>query len=127
MSTRMSTIMFWQVCLFAFDCLYINGRSLLKEPFSERRKALYENFKEVEGRFLYAKHMTCDDTEQIQEFLDESIKGNCEGCRPPWINDLSTVSHHRPCSDCAATVQRLCSDCAVTVQRLCSDCAATVR
>ena len=26
--------------LFAFDCLYLNGRSLLSEPLTERRKQL---------------------------------------------------------------------------------------
>lgn len=29
-----------QVCLFAFDCLYLDGRPLLGEPLSERRRAL---------------------------------------------------------------------------------------
>ena len=36
-----------QVCVFAFDCLYINGRSLLREPLEERRKALYGALDEV--------------------------------------------------------------------------------
>jgi DNA ligase-1 len=40
------------VCLYAFDCLYLNGQSLLKEPFSTRRKMLYEHFQEVDGQFL---------------------------------------------------------------------------
>ena len=29
------------VCVFLFDCLYINGRSLLQAPLTERRQALY--------------------------------------------------------------------------------------
>lgn len=32
-----------QVCVFAFDCLYVNGRSLLQAPLTERREALYSS------------------------------------------------------------------------------------
>ncbi len=38
-----------QVQLFAFDLLYINGKSLVKDPFVQRRARLYEAFREVEG------------------------------------------------------------------------------
>lgn len=34
-----------QVLVFAFDCLYLNGNSLLAEPLTERRKALYSAIK----------------------------------------------------------------------------------
>lgn len=33
------------VQLFAFDCLYLNGKSLLAEPLSKRRKALHSAIK----------------------------------------------------------------------------------
>ncbi len=36
-----------QVCLYVFDILYLNGESLLKTPFIERRQCLKNNFKEV--------------------------------------------------------------------------------
>ena len=44
-----------QVCVFAFDLLYLNGESMVRKNFGERRDLLRENFKEIEGEFFYAK------------------------------------------------------------------------
>ncbi|KAK3857353.1 hypothetical protein Pcinc_036392 [Petrolisthes cinctipes] len=68
-----------QVCVFPFDLLYLNGEPLVKQTFEHRRTLLRENFKEVEGEFVFAKSMDSTNTEDIEEFLEESIKGNCEG------------------------------------------------
>lgn len=68
-----------QVCVFPFDLLYLNNKPLVREPFEQRRALLRENFKEVEGEFVFAKSMDSANTEDIEEFLEESIKGNCEG------------------------------------------------
>ncbi|XP_071506447.1 DNA ligase 1-like [Diadema antillarum] len=68
-----------QVCVFAFDLLYLNGESLVRKPLRERRDLLRSNFQEVEGEFVFAKSMISSNTEDIGEFLDESVKGNCEG------------------------------------------------
>ncbi|XP_048575636.1 DNA ligase 1 isoform X2 [Nematostella vectensis] len=68
-----------QVCVYAFDLLYLNGKSYVKEPFSVRRNLLRTSFKEAEGEFVFAKCMTSTNTEDMAEFLEESIKGNCEG------------------------------------------------
>eukprot|EP00850_Spirogloea_muscicola_P019365 SM000189S04082 [mRNA] locus=s189:128024:134034:+ [translate_table: standard] len=68
-----------QVCIFAFDLLYINGRELLHEQLADRRKALYESFQEVEGEFLFATAITASDVEEIQSFLNEAVKQSCEG------------------------------------------------
>lgn len=39
----------------AFDILYYNDQSLLKETFEARRKKLHDNFCEVQGQFMFAK------------------------------------------------------------------------
>ncbi|CAB3985626.1 DNA ligase 1-like isoform X1 [Paramuricea clavata] len=68
-----------QVCIYAFDLLYMNGKSYVKEPFKVRREILRSSFNEIDGEFIFAKSITSTDTDDIAEFLDESIKGNCEG------------------------------------------------
>ena len=68
-----------QVCLFAFDLLYLNGESLVRSPFRRRRSLLHSAFQRVEGEFVFAEARDCSDPEEIQEFLEESIRGQCEG------------------------------------------------
>lgn len=45
------------VVIFMFECIYLNGRSLLQEPLLERRKILRENIHEVPGRMQFATNM----------------------------------------------------------------------
>jgi len=68
-----------QVCLFAFDLLFLNGKSLTKEPLSRRRELLHEAFHEVPGEFTFALYKNISDTEEIQTFLNVAVEGNCEG------------------------------------------------
>ncbi|XP_076289999.1 DNA ligase 1 [Lasioglossum baleicum] len=68
-----------QVCVFIFDLLYLNGEPLVKEPFAKRRELLKENFKESDGQWKFATSLDTTTMEEVQSFLDESVKGNCEG------------------------------------------------
>ena len=67
-----------QVAVFAFDLIYLNGRQLLKTPLQDRRALMYKHFKETD-RFKFAKHLDSDSLDEMQVFLDEAIKGGCEG------------------------------------------------
>ncbi|KAI9773642.1 MAG: hypothetical protein M1840_006916 [Geoglossum simile] len=68
-----------KVCVFAFDILFLNGESIAKRPLRERRELMKETFEEVEGEFAFAKYMNTSDLDEIQTFLDESVKASCEG------------------------------------------------
>ncbi len=61
--------------MFGFDLLYLNGEALVRKPFKERRDLLRSHFKEVEGEFLFAKSADPDTMEEVQELLEESVKG----------------------------------------------------
>ena len=64
-----------QVAVFGFDLLYLNGEALVRKPFQERRELLRNHFKEVEGEFLFAKSADPETMEEVQELLEESVKG----------------------------------------------------
>jgi len=64
-----------QVCIYAFDLLYVNGESLVSRPLRHRRDVLRSSFPEVEAEFMFASSLVTNDTDRVAEFLDESIKG----------------------------------------------------
>lgn len=79
-----------QVCVFMFDLLYLNGTPLVKKPFMERRQLLKENFKESEGEWCFATSLDTKTMEEVQEFLEESVKGNCEGLMVKTLEEDAT-------------------------------------
>ena len=42
-----------QVCVFAFDILSLNGRTLIHKPLRERRQELYRSFREIDNKFHF--------------------------------------------------------------------------
>ncbi|KAI1074669.1 ATP-dependent DNA ligase [Whalleya microplaca] len=68
-----------KVCVFAFDLLFLNGEAIVEKPLRERRELLQGAFTPVEGEFAFASHMNGQELEEIQTFLDESVKASCEG------------------------------------------------
>lgn len=67
------------ICLFAFDVLCYNGESLITRSFGERRQCLLDNFTPMEGKFQYATSRDSSDLNELQAFLDQSVKDSCEG------------------------------------------------
>ncbi|XP_039061940.1 DNA ligase 1-like [Hibiscus syriacus] len=67
------------VCIFAFDVLYLNGQSLLHEQLKVRKERLYDSFEEEAGFFQFATAITSNDLEEIQKFLDAAVSSSCEG------------------------------------------------
>lgn len=67
------------VCIFAFDMLYLNGQQLLQEQLNVRRENLYKSFQEEPGFFQFATTITSNDLEEIQKFLDDAVNSSSEG------------------------------------------------
>jgi DNA ligase-1 len=68
-----------KVTVFAFDLLFLNGEAVVEKSLRERRELLHSAFTPVEGEFGFATSMNGQDIDDIQQFLDESVKASCEG------------------------------------------------
>jgi DNA ligase-1 len=67
------------------------SQSLLQKELQERREILYENFTAVEGEFGFAKSSDGDSTEEIQQFLEESVKDSCEGLMVKMLDTVDST------------------------------------
>ncbi|KAM3955817.1 DNA ligase 1 [Aphomia sociella] len=89
-----------QVCVFVFDLLYLNGDALVRTALKERRALLREHFREVPGEWQFATSKDCSTMEEVQLFLDEAIRGSCEGLMVKMLNgensryDIARRSHN---------------------------------
>jgi DNA ligase-1 len=67
-----------QVCIFAFDLIYVDGEWLDSRPLFERRSELHRIVKPVEGQFQTAKYLDTD-IDHMREFFDEAVTNRTEG------------------------------------------------
>ncbi|KAK3904472.1 ATP-dependent DNA ligase [Staphylotrichum tortipilum] len=69
------------VCLFAFDLMYLNGQSLLDQPFRHRRDLLRSLFIEMPYHFTWVKSLdaTSQDSEAVLDFFKSALAIKCEG------------------------------------------------
>lgn len=78
-----------QVCLFAFDLMYLNGESLLSKSLRERRELLRTRFNQVEDRFTFVRsidHPEADEDE-LRAFYKEATEAKCEGIMAKLLED----------------------------------------
>ncbi|CDH51139.1 dna ligase [Lichtheimia corymbifera JMRC:FSU:9682] len=72
-----------QVCVMAFDLMYLNGESLLRMSFRERRGRLRDHFVPKQGVFDFAEgieaHGVPEDQEKVYAFFDKSVREGNEG------------------------------------------------
>lgn len=78
------------VCIFAFDMLYLNGRPLIQEQLKVRIESLYDSFVEEAGFFQFATAITSNDIEEIQKFLDAAVDSSSEGLIIKTLNKDAT-------------------------------------
>lgn len=78
------------VCLFAFDLMYLNGEELLNRPFRERRDMLRSLFVEIPHHFTWVKSLdaTSADTETVSAFFKSAIDLKCEGIMVKVLDNL---------------------------------------
>eukprot|EP00934_Nitzschia_sp_Nitz4_P002723 Nitzschia sp. Nitz4//scaffold65_size103378//35545//38141//NITZ4_004463-RA/size103378-augustus-gene-0.79-mRNA-1//1//CDS//3329556231//2713//frame0 len=80
-----------QVIVQAFDLMYLNGKNLLSHRLEERRTLMKQHFAPVPGKFQYAKALDFvedGDTTALEQFLDASVKGQCEGLMVKTMDDV---------------------------------------
>ncbi|KAG9236863.1 hypothetical protein BJ875DRAFT_202190 [Amylocarpus encephaloides] len=83
-----------KVCVFAFDLLFLNGEAVVEKPLRERRELLHTAFNPTEGEFGFATSMDGQEIDEIQTFLDESVKASCEGLMVKMLD--GTESGYEP-------------------------------
>ncbi|KAH6615942.1 hypothetical protein B0J18DRAFT_292672 [Chaetomium sp. MPI-SDFR-AT-0129] len=78
------------VCLFAFDLMYLNGQSLLEQPFRRRRDLLRSLFVEIPHHFTWVKSLdaTSQDSERVLEFFKCALGTKCEGIMVKILDNL---------------------------------------
>ncbi|KKA20271.1 DNA ligase (ATP) [Rasamsonia emersonii CBS 393.64] len=83
------------VCLFAFDLMYLNGEPLLDRPFRERRELLRSLFTEIPNRFTWVKSLdaTSADSDAVLEFFKGATEAKCEGI---MVKVLDNVAKSEP-------------------------------
>jgi len=83
-----------EVCLFAFDLMYLNGESLLERPFRERRELLRSLFTEIPNQFTWVKSIdaTSQDSETVLEFFKSATDVKCEGIMVKILDNLTNAT-----------------------------------
>ncbi len=66
------------VVLFAFDLLYLNGKSLIKEPYKKRYTFLQKNIRE-KGKVRLALQKLCKDADCIEDLFNKTVEHGGEG------------------------------------------------
>jgi DNA ligase-1 len=92
------------VCLFAFDLMYLNGEELLDRPFRERRNLLRSLFVEIPYHFTWVRNLdaTSADSEAVLEFFKSATDIKCEGImvkvldNPPELNEAQPSAPTTP-------------------------------
>ena len=83
-----------KVCVFAFDLLFLNGEAVVEKSLRERRELLHTAFTPVVGEFAFATSMNGQEIDEIQAFLEESVKASCEGLMVKMLD--GTESGYEP-------------------------------
>ncbi|GLH15713.1 DNA ligase [Gryllus bimaculatus] len=67
------------VCLFVFDCIYYNGKSLLHLPIKKRRKILLENMTEIKNRVVFSEAQEVNSAKDLENMMTKVFQMGLEG------------------------------------------------
>lgn len=83
------------VCMYAFDLMYLNGQPLLDRPFRERRELLRSLFTEVPNHFTWVKSLdaTSQDAEAVSDFFKQATDIKCEGIMVKILDNLPDLAY----------------------------------
>ncbi|KAL2842353.1 ATP-dependent DNA ligase [Aspergillus pseudoustus] len=81
------------VCLFAFDLMYLNGTHLLDRSLRERRGLLRSLFAEISHRFTWVRSLdaTSADSETVLDFFKSATENKCEGIMVKVLDNVPLV------------------------------------
>ncbi|CAK7894003.1 DNA ligase 1 [[Candida] anglica] len=74
------------ICLFIFDMLYFNNTALISRSLTERRELMMDNLQVIDGKFQFATYKNSTNLDELQLFLDQSVKDSCEGLMVKMLN-----------------------------------------
>ncbi|KAE8858037.1 hypothetical protein PTNB73_09285 [Pyrenophora teres f. teres] len=96
------------VCLFAFDLMYLNGEELLNRPFRERRSLLKSLFVEIPHHFTWVKSLdaTSADVEAVQSFFQSALDIKCEGIMVKMLDNNPPIPDLVPDPDQPTTPKK---------------------
>lgn len=83
------------VCLFAFDLMFLNGQPLLDRPLRERRELLRSLFVEIPHHFTWVKSMdaTSEDGDAVSAFFKGATDAKCEGIMVKILDNLPDLAY----------------------------------
>jgi len=67
------------VRIYLFDIVYLNGKSLFNESYSERRKKLKKSIKIIPNKFELSQSLITKDLKKAEKFYKASLKEKQEG------------------------------------------------
>ncbi|KAL5002400.1 ATP-dependent DNA ligase [Aspergillus recurvatus] len=82
------------VCLFAFDLMYLNSTPLLDRSLRERRELLRSLFIEIPNRFTWVKSLdaTSADSETVLDFFKSATENKCEGIMVKVLDNAPAIN-----------------------------------
>ncbi|KAL7675306.1 hypothetical protein ACOME3_001569 [Neoechinorhynchus agilis] len=66
-------------CLFVFDCLFYNGKTLINTSLQERRRVLESYMVEQDGRIMLSRQVKVTDSSHLKNLIDNAIADGLEG------------------------------------------------